>query len=280
MSYIVAGKPAPMKAQRDPAHRPAPPRPGGFTLIELLVVIAIIAVLAALLLPTLSRAKGAAHNATCKNNMRQLGTAIQLYSSDTACYPYLTDMNTATTWYTLIAGYYASNYAILQCPTFKGDHPPERAMVFLPGGFSGYRPPTTPDGIAGLSYGYNGYGIGSADKWLPTDWQPLGLGLVVMTGQAPSRTKTYAVVSPVDMIAVADSMPQPGFPRLYAHLLSINTQNMPEKNRHGGKDNVAFADGHISSIPHPEIIANKDSNRRRWNIDHEPHNEIPLNSTP
>ncbi len=54
----------------------------GFTLIELLVVIAIIAILAAILFPVFARAREKARQTSCLSNLKQLGTALQMYVQD------------------------------------------------------------------------------------------------------------------------------------------------------------------------------------------------------
>src|SRR5690349_7005042 len=55
-----------------------------FTLVELLVVIAVIAIIAAMLLPSLARSKTSAYRAQCVSNARQLGLASQMYWDDNA----------------------------------------------------------------------------------------------------------------------------------------------------------------------------------------------------
>jgi prepilin-type N-terminal cleavage/methylation domain-containing protein len=62
------------------------PRKRGFTLVELLVVIGIIALLISILIPALYRAREASQRTVCLSNLKQLGTAMQLYANDNKDY--------------------------------------------------------------------------------------------------------------------------------------------------------------------------------------------------
>lgn len=102
--------------QSEPTSRTA------FTLVELLVVIAIIAILAVLLLPSLAGAKATALSTASKNNLRQLGIALTLYTQENSHYPASFYRDTAINqfitygWPATLLGHASSNTSVFRCP--------------------------------------------------------------------------------------------------------------------------------------------------------------------
>lgn len=135
-----------------------------FTLIELLVVIAIIAILASLLLPALGKAKDMAKNATCTNQLKQLGLSMAIYQSDFNEYfvPNAPRINgtTAGAWPKLFLDYqYINNISFLICPMNTGRVPVDNGA----------------DGPTFSHYGYNYFHIGGSSRYAGTSDVPARL---------------------------------------------------------------------------------------------------------
>lgn len=109
---------------------------GAFTLIELLVVIAIIAILTSMLLPVLQGARGLGEDVDCRNNIRQCGIMIMLYTDDADGYlPVSSDAvsnpKRAVTWYEL-GDMYSIPSDIMTCVSAS---PSNRMYVYASGVF-------------------------------------------------------------------------------------------------------------------------------------------------
>jgi prepilin-type N-terminal cleavage/methylation domain-containing protein/prepilin-type processing-associated H-X9-DG protein len=265
-------------------------RQGAFTLIELLVVITIIAILAAMLLPALNRAKQKAKQAACTSNLRQIGLALTMYGHDYNQYP--GDLRTANgtyIWPPRLLAYMGNNRKAFFCPAALPQsawdpavNPTVKTVVGEDGKVDYYGIVTGASDSQGtrFSYGYNDWGLS----------QTIQLGLGGDVDSPSTRVIRESMVRrPVDMIAIGDcrSDAQAGTIQYNANLdPQVGAMQNPIQhtqcpcNRHNYRTDLLFADGHVETPRRADVIDPNNSRwRSRWNYDGDPHPEIPNWST-
>ncbi|MFA0731595.1 MAG: hypothetical protein LKKZDAJK_002642 [Candidatus Fervidibacter sp.] len=234
----------------------------GFTLIELLVVIGIIAILAAILFPVFSQAREKARQATCLSNLKQLASAVQMYSQDydeqlvleralcrcSQLRDHLCPFCSRHSWVATLRPYLAHGVKTLTDPQGR--------LWTQPSGYHTYSCPSAAASTRRawwLGYGYNFYYLGGYLGRLPHDWAtplvPTSLAFVAQ----PAATVMFCDAGMNDEGVRISS--------LWVHPPSARTNlriSRPDP-RHFEGCNVAFVDAHVKWMrrdmpfypPHP-----------------------------
>jgi prepilin-type N-terminal cleavage/methylation domain-containing protein/prepilin-type processing-associated H-X9-DG protein len=198
----------------------------GFTLVELLVVIGVIAILVALILPALSRARAAANAVTCTANLRQWASAVQIYANQEHGWlprrgqgqMVATVINRPTDWFNAL--------------------PPLMRMV----------------SYLGLSNAGRIVRPGERSVWMcpaavdrgGTNFFAYAMNMRMSTWNTPTPDRINRVGSWSTVVFMADA------PGAYCSVRPANADFSPVA-RHNGRVNLSFLDGHVASFTGQEI---------------------------
>lgn len=257
-----------------------------FTLTELLVVVGIILVLAGLLSPSLSRAIHGARNVRCLNNVRQLGLGLGNFVNENRVYPLYRNDG----FWNGTNPEHGPNWEWAVHTQISG--PISKLKVFKPTGRwwdsvspvwacpAGKKPRNFPSGSAYPGYGYNAFGLDTSNVT-----QPCGLGASTENPSSGIRPVSDSeIISPSGLIALADGFRGgngviadglDGVGRTGSNKNIHGDSTTRARQRHSGKANVFFCDGHTESISLNTLFTDlREPALSLWNRDNEPHGRL------